>query len=184
MKSLQEQINDALKTTEAEVERAKIEFTEQLLATMEARGISRSELARLLGVKPARITALLRGSNNFTLETLVRTCRAIGATYRHYIQAPGVVSVSFLMAPVGVTLADTTLWATSVSDHASGFVLAMTPQINLWPACSLPEFGSVVANPLLLGTSLTLPTGGNANPIELGKAIDFPKKDADLALAA
>jgi plasmid maintenance system antidote protein VapI len=86
MKSLRERINDTLNSVEAEIERAKIEFTEELLAQMEAQGISRTALAKSLGVKPARITALLRGSNNFTLETMVRICRAVGAKYTHYIQ--------------------------------------------------------------------------------------------------
>jgi plasmid maintenance system antidote protein VapI len=71
---------------EAEVETAKIGFTEELLALMEQKNVSRVQLASLLGVKPSRITALLRGSNNFTLETMVRICRALGAKYEHRIQ--------------------------------------------------------------------------------------------------
>ncbi len=86
MKSLQDRISEALNSVDAEIERAKIDFTEELLAQMEAKGISRTALAESLGVKPARITALLRGTNNFTLETMVRICRAIGTKYTHCIE--------------------------------------------------------------------------------------------------
>ena len=97
MKSLQERTNDALNSVEAEIERAKIEFTEELLAQMDAKGLSRTALAKSLGVKPARITALLRGSNNFTIETMVRICRAIGAKYTHFIQPRVTVTYSYVL---------------------------------------------------------------------------------------
>jgi transcriptional regulator with XRE-family HTH domain len=45
---------------------------------MEANEISRSELARRLGVSPAYITKVLRGNINFTLDSMVRLARAAG----------------------------------------------------------------------------------------------------------
>jgi len=92
-KSLKERVLDALKSEAAEVEKAKLDFTEELLAIMERQEISRTDLAKLLNVKPSRITSLLRGLNNFTLETLVRLCRAVGGHYRHHIQPEGVVTI-------------------------------------------------------------------------------------------
>ena len=92
-RSLEERVSQALRSEEAEIEKAKLEFTEELLAIMERHKISRTDLAKSLSVKPSRITSLLRGLNNFTLETMVRLCRALGAQYRHHIQPEGFVTV-------------------------------------------------------------------------------------------
>jgi len=45
---------------------------------MKANGVSRSELARRLGVSPAYVTKVLRGNVNFTLDSMVRLVRAAG----------------------------------------------------------------------------------------------------------
>jgi len=45
---------------------------------MEANGVSRSDLARRLGVSPAYITKVLRGNINFTIDSMVRLVRAAG----------------------------------------------------------------------------------------------------------
>lgn len=55
-----------------------LDFTEGLHKMMEANGVSRSELARRLGVSPAYITKVLRGNVNFTLDSMVRLVRAAG----------------------------------------------------------------------------------------------------------
>jgi transcriptional regulator with XRE-family HTH domain len=55
-----------------------LDFTEELHKMMEANGVSRSELARRLGVSPAYITKVLRGNVNFTLDSMVRLVRAAG----------------------------------------------------------------------------------------------------------
>jgi len=55
-----------------------LDFTEGLHKMMEANGVSRSELARRLGVSSAYITKVLRGNVNFTLESMVRLVRAAG----------------------------------------------------------------------------------------------------------
>jgi predicted XRE-type DNA-binding protein len=172
MKSLQERVNDALNSTEAEIERAKIEFTEELLAQMEAQRISRSELAKSLGVKPSRVTTLLRGANNFTLETMVRICRAIGGRYKHYIQAPSLLTVSY---------------------NASPWVASAAPWRNAVVPCSISASGNLsifsvgwdnAASPVLASGVLILPSVGQADLIENHKKIEIPKIDADLALAA
>jgi transcriptional regulator with XRE-family HTH domain len=55
-----------------------LDFTEGLHRIMEANGVSRSELARRLGVSPAYITKALRGNVNFTVDSMVRLVRAAG----------------------------------------------------------------------------------------------------------
>lgn len=55
-----------------------LDFTEALHKIMEVNEVSRSELARRLGVSPAYITKVLRGNVNFTLDSMVRLVRAAG----------------------------------------------------------------------------------------------------------
>jgi len=55
-----------------------LDFTEGLHKLMKANGVSRSELARRLGVSPAYVTKVLRGNVNFTLDSMVRLVRAAG----------------------------------------------------------------------------------------------------------
>ena len=54
-------------------------LTESVTEIMARDGISRSELARRLGTSPAYVTKILRGNANFTLATMVRLARAVGA---------------------------------------------------------------------------------------------------------
>lgn len=55
-----------------------LDFTEGLHKIMETNEVSRSELARRLGVSPAYITKVLRGNVNFTVDSMVRLVRAAG----------------------------------------------------------------------------------------------------------
>ena len=64
---------------ESEAEYRKLMIVEELLALMKERGINRSKLAKRMDVQPSRVTAMMTGSNNFTIETLVRAGRAVGA---------------------------------------------------------------------------------------------------------
>ncbi len=66
-------------TIESEIEFRKLMVVEGLLQHMKHSGITRSELAKRMGVGPSRITAMLDGSSNLTIETLVRAGRAVGA---------------------------------------------------------------------------------------------------------
>jgi transcriptional regulator with XRE-family HTH domain len=91
-KSLAQRFETASQGLEFEIETAKLQFTEEMLEIMEKTGVSRTKLAGKLNVKPARITALLRGSNNFRLETMIRICRALRVRYRHHIEGPGCVT--------------------------------------------------------------------------------------------
>ncbi len=58
------------------------EFTEELCRLMEEQKVSRTELARRLGTSPAYVTKILRGNANFTLATMGKLARALGAEVR------------------------------------------------------------------------------------------------------
>ena len=77
--SLAEAFAKSLASVEAQVELRKLEIVEELLQFMKREGINRSELAQRMGVGPSRITKLLSGDENLTIDTLVRAGRAVGA---------------------------------------------------------------------------------------------------------
>jgi transcriptional regulator with XRE-family HTH domain len=68
---------EAEKTEAYWVSTAKIRFTEDMLQAMRLAGVNKTQLAERLGVKPAQITRLCSGANNFTVETMVRIARAL-----------------------------------------------------------------------------------------------------------
>jgi len=70
-------------------------FTEELHKRAEAKGLSRADLARRLGVSPAYITKVFRGDVNFTVETMVRLARAVGGKL-HLHLAPKEQKVSWV----------------------------------------------------------------------------------------
>ncbi|HEX8693457.1 MAG TPA: helix-turn-helix transcriptional regulator [Longimicrobium sp.] len=63
---------------EYEQERLVLWTTEQIAGLMEQAGVSRAELARMLGTSRANVTALLSGARNMTLRTLAEVCHALG----------------------------------------------------------------------------------------------------------
>ena len=69
----------AVSSIEEEVEFRKLVAMEELLQFMKKNGINRAELATRMGVGSSRITAMLNGTANLTIETLVRAGRAVGA---------------------------------------------------------------------------------------------------------
>lgn len=74
------------------VESAILDFTEEILARMEHLDVSKSELANRLGKNPSFVTKLLRGNNNFTLETMVKLARKLDAEVRVHLQPDGTTS--------------------------------------------------------------------------------------------
>jgi transcriptional regulator with XRE-family HTH domain len=60
-------------------EGAIIQFTEDLALWMERRGWSRADLAREMGVSQAYITKILKGNANFTLASMTKIARVLGA---------------------------------------------------------------------------------------------------------
>jgi transcriptional regulator with XRE-family HTH domain len=78
-KSFKELFKDARKRDEYWVADAILSFTEDLHEQAERKGKSRADLARALGVSTAYITKVFRGNTNFTIETMVKLARAVGA---------------------------------------------------------------------------------------------------------
>lgn len=66
-------------------EGAWLRFTEELLALMTAQNVTRAELARRVGVSPAYITKVFRGTVNLTLETMSKLALAVGASVRLHV---------------------------------------------------------------------------------------------------
>ena len=69
-------------------ERAIAEFTEDLCRWMETRKISQAELAAAAGVSQAYISKVLKGNVNFTLATMTKLARAVGATVHVRLSPP------------------------------------------------------------------------------------------------
>jgi transcriptional regulator with XRE-family HTH domain len=57
----------------------KLLIVERILERMKALGLNRSQLAAKMAVSPARITTMMDGTNNFTIETLMRAADAVDA---------------------------------------------------------------------------------------------------------
>ena len=87
--SFDELFQRAEKHTDYWVELAKLEFTEEMLARMKEAGVKKSQLAASLGAKPAFVTRLVSGHNNFTLETMVRVARALNCGFRSHLEPAG-----------------------------------------------------------------------------------------------
>ena len=62
-----------------------LRFTEELLALMEAQNVTRAELARRVGVSPAYITKVFRGTVNLTLDSMAKLALAVGASVRLHV---------------------------------------------------------------------------------------------------
>jgi len=93
MKKLQNEFADLFNWAEQQdeywVEGAKIEFAEQMLAQMDAQNISRKELASRLGTSPAYVTKILRGSTNFTIESMVNIAQALNCELCTHLKTKG-----------------------------------------------------------------------------------------------
>lgn len=70
-------------------EAAVLELTEELITWMDCQGVTRAALARKIGCSPAYVTKILRGSTNFTLETMVKIADVLGCKIRTHLQPEG-----------------------------------------------------------------------------------------------
>lgn len=66
-----------------------LEFTEKMVRRMEELSVSKSELARRINTSPAYITKLLRGTTNFTVETMTKVALALECEVRLRLQPQG-----------------------------------------------------------------------------------------------
>lgn len=77
MDDLAERLERTRQEPEYEFELLLLELGDRIAALMDELDISRADLARRLGVSRARVTQLLRGSDNLTLRTLVLVSGAL-----------------------------------------------------------------------------------------------------------
>ena len=73
----------------AEAEALKVAFADELAAFMKQKGVSKAELARRMGIQPSRVTSMLSGTSNFTIDTMVRAARAVGASLHQKLLPAG-----------------------------------------------------------------------------------------------
>jgi plasmid maintenance system antidote protein VapI len=79
MKTLKQLFEKARNSLQYQVQGAIMDFTEGVAKVMKASHTSKTELARRLDCSQAFVTKILRGQNNFTLETMVKIARALDA---------------------------------------------------------------------------------------------------------
>jgi transcriptional regulator with XRE-family HTH domain len=90
---------DALEgSTEGQLENVVYDLTESVVARMGELRISRSDLARRLGVSRAMVTKMLRGNTNFTLRTLVELGRALECRLAIQLPPCGFQTVPFFVS--------------------------------------------------------------------------------------
>jgi len=75
-------IRDARESDEYWEEGAILDFTEQLAALMKKQNVSHAELAKRIEVPPAYISGTMCGNASYTLASMVRIARALGAEVR------------------------------------------------------------------------------------------------------
>jgi len=89
---------------EYEQERLVLWTTERIAELMQQAGVSRADLARLLGTSRANVTGLMSGERNMTLRTLADLCFALG--YRAELRLEPLREGEFIGTPVHVVQAD------------------------------------------------------------------------------
>jgi hypothetical protein len=76
-------------------ERAKLEFTREVLDRMKQIDVSKGELASRLEVQPGMVTRFLSGHNNFELDTMVRVALALNCRFKSHLQPIGAKTLWF-----------------------------------------------------------------------------------------
>lgn len=86
MKNFKDFLNEIKKTESYDIEKAKYEFIKNINRIMKDNNISKTKLAHDLGTSKAYITKILKGDNvNFTIESMVKICRALGGKLHTHI---------------------------------------------------------------------------------------------------
>jgi transcriptional regulator with XRE-family HTH domain len=80
--SLEERIDALATSPDLMLEELVLDVTGEICDTMDQQGVTKSELARRIGVKPPHVTRILQGEDNFTLKTLTRIAHALNRAVR------------------------------------------------------------------------------------------------------
>lgn len=81
MATFKELFDRARKSDAYWVEKAILEFTDDIYAEMKRQGKTYSDLARIIDTSPAYITKVFRGNANFTIQSMVKLARALGCRF-------------------------------------------------------------------------------------------------------
>lgn len=84
-KTFKDLFAEARKGDQFWVEGAILEFTADIERLMDQQKITKTELAARLGTSQAYVTKVLRGTANFTMETMVKLSRAVGGTVHVHV---------------------------------------------------------------------------------------------------
>lgn len=74
------------------VERAILKFTEQIAERMRQKGISPKELAEKINVEPPYVSKIMRGTSNFTFDSVIKLCSALDAEFCFHVRPIEVVA--------------------------------------------------------------------------------------------
>ena len=88
---LSQRIAEAVGATDYQVEDLVLSLTSEFIDRMDRTNVSRTELARRLGVQPPRVTRILQGNDNFTLRTLVQVAQALDCRLAFALEPCGTV---------------------------------------------------------------------------------------------
>ncbi len=77
------------------LESQKIGILEEIAEVMQAKNISRADLARKLGTSRAYITKMLRANVNFTLKSLVQVAKVLETELSMHLHSPEAQTVWF-----------------------------------------------------------------------------------------
>lgn len=67
------------------VEKLKLDFTKALSGQMRRKGLKKGDLAKKLDLSAPYMTKVMRGDENFTIETMVKLARAAGGQLHLHI---------------------------------------------------------------------------------------------------
>ena len=82
-------LRDVRNSLEYDIEKAILNFTEELLAVLEKKKLKNKDFAEKLGVSSSYITKILKGDYNFSLENMVKLSRALDCNLDLHLQTKG-----------------------------------------------------------------------------------------------
>ena len=135
-----EWLKEAEQHDDYHTEGAILEFTEDLVRTMKRKGVSRTQLANKLGKKPAYITKMLGGENNFTLATMVKVARALDMQLKVGLEETPVVRTR------AINHASWTVLSRACVLHEPSIDYVPTPTTLIWPARRTSPYQATLAN--------------------------------------
>lgn len=78
-------VEETRQSLEYEAAQIKMDFAVALERAMTRQGLSRTALARRLGISPAAVTKALRGDANLTIDSMTKIARAVGASLHVHV---------------------------------------------------------------------------------------------------